>query len=214
MAAADVREAGASRNRSVRMYDDAWDLIGERDRDHSGLIRDMTDAGLGYARCFRCSVLVPAEFGDLTGKPLADWVAEARKAVTAQHRAGHHPIAVGNGHEPGEPVPVKTAARKKPAPRTEAPVLVAAGSAPRCGVPVRPGIGAALSPCARPAGHPGQHMSEASYGRKLEREAERLRNRVPHAEPLRPAPGSAVFLEPGGSPVTTEVPARKRTRRQ
>lgn len=87
----------ASRVRTVRMYDDAWDLIGDREPDHSKFIRDMMEAGLGAARCYRCFTLVPVEFGDLTGKPLAEWVAAAGKAVTAQHRDGHHPVTIGNG---------------------------------------------------------------------------------------------------------------------
>jgi hypothetical protein len=86
---------GASRVRSVRMYDDAWTQIGTRSRDRSPFIRDMTDAGLQGARCYRCFELVPVEFADLTGKPLAEWVAEAQKTVTRQHRDGHHPVTVG-----------------------------------------------------------------------------------------------------------------------
>lgn len=128
-----------SRVRSARMFDDTWDRIGERDRDRSQFIRDMTDAGLQVVRCFRCFEPVKVEFGDLTGKPLAQWVEEAGKEVTRQHRDGHHPITVGR--DTGEP----------PAARTV---------------------------------------------------------------PSRPASATAVFLEPGGSPVITaavpEVPAQRR----
>ena len=95
---------GANRVRSVRMYDDAWALIGTRSRDRSPFIRDMTDAGLQGARCYRCFELVPVEYRDLTGKPLAEWVAEAQKTVTRQHRDGHHPITVGRGQgKPASP---------------------------------------------------------------------------------------------------------------
>jgi hypothetical protein len=90
----------ASRVRTVRMYDDAWDLIGDRAPDHSRFIRDMMEAGVDAARCYRCFELVPVEFGDLTGKPIAEWVAEAGKIVTAQHRQGHHPVTIGNGVGP------------------------------------------------------------------------------------------------------------------
>ena len=83
--------------RTVRIHDDAWALIGDRSRDRSPFIRDMADAGLGYVRCWTCAEMVPAEFGDLTGKPLAEWIAEAARAVKLQHRAGHRPVTIGNG---------------------------------------------------------------------------------------------------------------------
>ena len=95
---------GASRVRSVRMYDDAWALIGTRSRDRSPFIRDMTDAGLQGARCYRCFELIPVEYRDLTGKPLAEWVTEAQKTVTRQHRDGHHPITIGRGQDKAAPV--------------------------------------------------------------------------------------------------------------
>ena len=124
--------------RSVRMHPGTWDLMeSRRGMTASVHIRDMTEAGLGFARCYRCSEPVPVGFGDLTGKPLAEWVAEAGKTVTRQHKTGHHPIVVGR----------------------EAPA-------------------------------------------------------APAPEVPRPAPGSAVFLEPGGSPViTAAVPDRKKGRR-
>src|SRR6185437_4788968 len=78
----ETSERTGTRVRTVRMFDDAWTLIGSRSRDASTFIRDMADAGLGFARCYRCFEMVPVEFGDLTGKPLAEWVAEAGKAVT------------------------------------------------------------------------------------------------------------------------------------
>ena len=93
----ETAERTGTRVRTVRMFDDAWTLIGSRSRDASTFIRDMADAGLGFARCYRCFEMVPVEFGDLAGKPLAEWVAEAGKTVTAQHRAGHHPVTIGNG---------------------------------------------------------------------------------------------------------------------
>ena len=126
--------------RSVRMHDGTWDLMqSRRGMAASTLINDMTEAGLGFARCYRCDEPVPVEYGDLRGKPLAKWVEEAGKTVTRQHRDGHHPITIG-----------------------------------------------------RSAGGPG----------------------AAGAEPSRPAPGSAVFLEPGGSPViTAAVPDRKKGRR-
>ena len=84
--------------RTVRFHPDTWGIMeSRRGMTASVHIRDMTEAGLGFARCYRCAEAVPVEFGDLTGKPLAEWVAEAGKAVTAQHRAGHHPVTIGNG---------------------------------------------------------------------------------------------------------------------
>ena len=128
---------GVTSLRSVRMYDDAWEKIGTRSKERSPFIRDMADAGLDVARCYRCLAPVPVEFRDLTGKPLAQWVEEAGKTVTRQHKTGHHPIVVGR--------------EAVPAPAPEVP---------------------------------------------------------------RPAPGSAVFLEPGGSPViTAAVPDRKKGRK-
>lgn len=83
--------------RTVRFLPDTWEVMeSRRGMTASVHIRDMTEAGLGFARCYRCAEPVPVEFGDLTGKPLAEWVAEAGKAVTAQHRAGHHPVTIGN----------------------------------------------------------------------------------------------------------------------
>lgn len=131
---------GATSIRTIRMYDDAWDLIGGRSRDRSTFIRDMADAGLQAVRCYRCFKLVPVEFGDLTGKPFAEWVAEAQKTVTRQHRDGHHPVTVGRA------------------------------AASRTG----------------PSGA------------------------IPAVAPV-VAPGSAVFMEPGGKPViTAPVPDRKK----
>ncbi len=95
-----AERVGAAKPRTVRMYDDAWNLMNAREHglraDPSQYTRDMTEAGLGTARCGRCLALVPVEYGDLTGKPLAEWVAEAVKTVTAQHRHGHEPVTIGN----------------------------------------------------------------------------------------------------------------------
>lgn len=97
----DTAETTGKSVRTVRMHDATWDLMqSRRGMTASTLINDMTEAGLGFARCYRCFEPVPVEFGDLTGKPLAEWVAEAGKAVTAQHRDGHHPVTIGNGTPP------------------------------------------------------------------------------------------------------------------
>lgn len=94
-------DPGPAYPRAVRMYNDAWRKMNAREHglkaDTSQFTRDMTEAGLGYARCSRCFELVPVEFGDLAGRSLAEWVDEAREVVRAQHRAGHHPVTIGNG---------------------------------------------------------------------------------------------------------------------
>lgn len=112
----------ATKPRTVRMHNDAWNLMEaetpEMRSDPSKFTRDMTEAGLDLARCRTCFALVHVEFGDLTGKPLAEWVAEAQKTVTRQHRDGHHPVTVGRGADrspaamkflPPQPPPVITA---------------------------------------------------------------------------------------------------------
>ena len=132
MTAAAAQDIGPARVHPVRLYDDTVDLIEREHRSRSEYLRDMADAGLDRARCNRCLRLVKVQYGDLTGRPFAAWVAEAGKTVTRQHKDGHHPITVG---------------------RKAAPV------------------------------------------------------------PPRPAPGSAVFLEPGGSPAIAAVPDRKRRQR-
>jgi hypothetical protein len=103
------------------MYDDTWDLIGDRGRETiaSVFVNDMAEAGLGYARCYRCFTLVPVEFGDLAGQPLAHWVEVAGKTVTRQPCRAHEPVTVGADVSAGEP-PVIGAGRKA-ATRTEPP---------------------------------------------------------------------------------------------
>lgn len=89
------------------MWDDTWDLMAARDtRDAaSTFVNDMTEAGLGFARCYRCFTLVPLEFGNLVGKPLAGWVAEAGKKVTAQKCSAHAPVTVGAEAKPARSRP-------------------------------------------------------------------------------------------------------------
>lgn len=112
----------ATRPRSVRMHADAWDLIGGSEKDRSPFMRDMTEAGLDRARCFRCFALVEVEYGDLTGRPLAEWVALARKTVSRQH-PHHRPIVVGAGMDTARPPAPRSAShRRSPAPvRFQAP---------------------------------------------------------------------------------------------
>lgn len=96
------------------MWDDTWEVMeARRGMVASTFVNDMTEAGLGFARCFRCFEQVPVEYGDLSGKPLAEWVELAGKTVTRQHRDGHHPITIGRGtvpvprEEPPKAAPVR-----------------------------------------------------------------------------------------------------------
>ena len=94
----ETAERAGTTPRTVRFLPDTWEIMeSRRGMVPSVHIRDMTEAGLGFIRCWTCFEPVPVEFGDLTGKPLAEWIAETGKAVKAQHRAGHHPVIIGNG---------------------------------------------------------------------------------------------------------------------
>ena len=93
----ETAERATNSPRTVRFHPDTWEIMeSRRGMTASVHIRDMTEAGLGFIRCWTCFEPVPVEFGDLTGKPLAEWIAEAGKAIKAQHRDGHHPVTIGN----------------------------------------------------------------------------------------------------------------------
>lgn len=101
----ETAERAASTPRTVRFHPGTWEIMeSRRGMTASVHIRDMTEAGLGFIRCWTCFEPVPVEFGDLTGKPLAEWIAEAGKAIKAQHRHGHHPVTIGNA-APEAPAP-------------------------------------------------------------------------------------------------------------
>jgi len=124
MTATAGHEAGNPRRvRTFRMYDDTWDLIGDRGRGFavSVFVNDMAEAGLGYARCYRCFTLVPVEFGDLAGQPLAHWVEVAGKTVTRQPCRAHEPVTIGADMSAGEPPakpPAAITGPRRPAPGT------------------------------------------------------------------------------------------------
>lgn len=97
----ETAERAGNSPRTVRFHPDTWEIMeSRRGMIASVHIRDMTEAGLGFIRCWTCFEPVPVEFGDLTGKPLAEWVAETGKAIKAQHRTGHHPVTIGNATAP------------------------------------------------------------------------------------------------------------------
>jgi hypothetical protein len=75
--------------------------------DVSTWIRQAMQARLGYLRCETCredAPPVPLEFGDLTGKPLDEWIAETVEQVRRQHPR-HEPVRVGAVPERGDLVP-------------------------------------------------------------------------------------------------------------
>ena len=71
----------------------------------STLVGDTADLLAGYIRCARCwGTPVPVTFGDLSGRPLREWAAEAEKAVRYQKCKAHHPVTIGA--ETSAPAPV------------------------------------------------------------------------------------------------------------
>src|ERR1017187_1524058 len=100
--------------RSVRFRDDDWAAAedaaqarntdtGPRNTDTGPLIISAAQAVLGDVRCSGCwpeDPPVPLQWGDLTGRPLAEWIAEAEKQAARQH-PDHEPVWLG-----AEPAPV------------------------------------------------------------------------------------------------------------
>lgn len=84
-------------------------------RDVTSFITEAAQVRLGYLRCDRGRCLeheppVPVEFGDLTGRPLSEWIAEAVREVDRQHPR-HEPVFVG-----ARPVPLPQAMFRPPMP--------------------------------------------------------------------------------------------------
>jgi hypothetical protein len=93
-------EPGGRHTKSARMWDGTWeDLTGLGKTEHfapSTLIGDTADLLAGYFRCPRChGTPVPVTFGDLSGRPLREWAAEAEKAVRYQKCRAHEPVMIG-----------------------------------------------------------------------------------------------------------------------
>jgi hypothetical protein len=81
------------------LRDDAGDAAAAGGDDASTWIREAMQARLNYLRCGKCrdtAPPVPLEFGDLTGKPLDEWIAETVERVRRQHPR-HEPVTVGAG---------------------------------------------------------------------------------------------------------------------
>ena len=100
--AAPATDPGGRHTKSARMWDGTWeDLTGlgrEEGFAPSTLIGDTADLLAGYIRCARCQgTPVPVSFGDLSGRPLREWAAEAEKAVRYQKCKAHEPVTIGAG---------------------------------------------------------------------------------------------------------------------
>ena len=85
---------------SLRFREDLW-AEAERiaDPDVTTLLTQCLEAQLEYLRCYRCKLdapPVPVEFGDLTGRPLREWLADAAEVVISQHPR-HEPVRIGAG---------------------------------------------------------------------------------------------------------------------
>jgi hypothetical protein len=68
-------------------------------RDVTSFITEAAQVRLGYLRCDRGRCLehgapVPVEFGNLTGRPLSEWIADAVREVDRQH-PHHEPVTIG-----------------------------------------------------------------------------------------------------------------------
>jgi len=161
----------------------------------------------GYIRCDRgttCATAgppVPVMFGDLTGKPPAEWLGEAARTVRRQHPR-HEPVWIGAPPPAGKPA---AAAEKPPQAIVEPPAPV---PAPRRETGPRPEEEAA------PVAADGELAATVATLQARIEEMEAAENTRRTAVTALPAVsgGTAVFLEPGGEPVPSfpvpDVPAR------
>ena len=102
-------EAGGRHTKSARIWDGTWEDLSRLGREEgfapSTLVGDTADLLAGYIRCARCwGTPVPVSFGDLSGRPLREWAAEAEKAVRYQKCKAHEPVTIGA--ETSAPAPV------------------------------------------------------------------------------------------------------------
>ena len=95
--------------RTMRFRDDDWDSADSAAwagrADVTTIATWAMEAMSGYLRCGkgRChdeAPSVPVEFGDLTGRPLGEWIAEAVARIERQH-PHHEPVMIGA--EPASP---------------------------------------------------------------------------------------------------------------
>jgi hypothetical protein len=100
-----MTDAGRRHTKSARIWDGTWEDLTRLGREEnfapSTLAGDTADLLAGYHRCARCGgTPVPVTFGDLSGRPLREWVAEAEKAVRYQKCRDHQHVLVGAGTPP------------------------------------------------------------------------------------------------------------------
>lgn len=106
---------------SMRFRDDTWNDV-EQAADDMGVtattwVTEAIEAALGYVRCQKCPLdanPVPLVFGNLQGKPLGSWIAEAVEAAARQHPR-HQAVRVGV-----TPVKRSTAPAEPPEPLSRA----------------------------------------------------------------------------------------------
>ena len=86
---------------TMRFREDLWaqaEQVAEAsETDVTTLLTQLLEAQLGFQRCYRCKLdapPVPLEFGDLQGRPLREWLAEAAEEVIRQHPR-HEPVWIG-----------------------------------------------------------------------------------------------------------------------
>lgn len=107
-------EPGGRHTMSARVWDGTKEDLTRLGRDEgfapSTLIGDVADILAGYIRCARCwGTPVPVTLGDLSGRPLREWAAEAEKAVRYQKCKTHQPVRIGaqpSGVVPATPEPL------------------------------------------------------------------------------------------------------------
>ena len=105
---------------TMRFREDDWrtseaTAAAENSDITTSLTEVMTVTLGGYIRCHRCALNadpVPLEYGDLQGRPLREWVADAVIRVQRQHPR-HEPVTIGA--EPSGPPAVALAAPFKAA---------------------------------------------------------------------------------------------------
>jgi hypothetical protein len=107
----------------MRFREDDWQAgeraAGDAESDVTTLVTLLLQAtALDGIRCYRCALdagPVPLELGDLTGKPLREWLAEAAEEVIRQHPR-HEPVRIGAepGTVPSSPLSSGTAMFREP----------------------------------------------------------------------------------------------------
>ena len=82
----------------MRFRDDDWRAAGDTDSDVTTLVTLLLQVmAIDGIRCYRCALdapPVPLESGDLQGRPLREWLAEAAEEVIRQHPR-HEPVWIG-----------------------------------------------------------------------------------------------------------------------